>query len=220
MTISCDACGTFWVSILVHTNTDMKQPKSKEECKRTIGLDLGLKTFITDNQGNKVENPKYLELNTKRLTHLQRQLSRKVKGSNHRERARIKVARLHRRIRNQRLDFCHKLSTELVHNNDVICVENLDVKSMLERGIISKSISSVSWNTFISMLEYKCRWYGCHLVKIDTYFPSSQTCSVCGYVNKEVKNLNVRKWICPKCGKVHDRDINAATNILVEGIKN
>lgn len=219
MTIRRDTCGTYWVSIVVDDNKADNPTKTKADCKRTLGIDVGLKTFITDSEGNKVDNPRFLERSLKRLAVLQRRLSRTKNGSHRHEVARIKVAKYHRKIRDARLDFLHKLTTRLATSYDAICIEDLDIHGLLEKGIVSKSVSSASWNTFASFLEYKCKANGCHLVKVDRYFASSQLCSVCGHKHSDVRDLSVRTWICPECDTKHDRDFNAAINILREGMK-
>ena len=148
------------------------------------------------------------------ITHKQ-----KAKGSNNRNKARIKVARLQERIANIRRDFLHKESTRLVRENQLIAVENLKVKNMLRNHKLAKAVSDVSWGEFFRMLEYKAKLYGCDVVKVDTFYPSSQTCSCCGYQNKATKNLGIRKWICPQCNIQHDRDVNAARNILSKALE-
>ena len=184
-----------------------------------IGIDVGIKEFYTDSNGNVVNNPKHLERTTKKLIREQRRLSKKTKGSNNRRKQRIKVAKVHERITNQRNDFLHKLSTMLVRENQTICIEDLKVKNMLHNHKLARSISSASWSKFFEMLEYKSEWYGSRVVRIPTNYPSSQTCGNCGYKNTLVKNLSVRKWECPNCGERHDRDVNAARNILNKGLQ-
>ena len=184
-----------------------------------IGIDVGIKEFYTDSNGKVVANPKHLEKSTKKLIREQRRLSRKVKGSSNRNKQRARVAKVHEKITNQRNDFLHKLSTMLVRENQTICIEDLNVKNLAKNHKLARSISSVSWSKFFVMLEYKSAWYGSTVVKIPTNYPSSQTCGRCGYKNALVKNLYVRKWDCPNCGEHHDRDINAARNILNKGLQ-
>ena len=184
-----------------------------------IGIDVGIKSFYSDSNGNIVANPKYLERSLKKLAREQRRLSRKKKGSSNRNKQRRKVALVHEKITNQRDDFLQKQSTKLIRENQTICIEDLKVANLLKNHKLAKCISSVSWGSFFNMLEYKAKWYGNTIIKVPTFFPSSQTCSVCGYKNKLVKDLSVRKWECPVCHTEHDRDYNASINILQKGLQ-
>ena len=194
------------------------EPEAKQNAGGSIGIDVGIKEFYSDSNGNVVNNPKFLEKSSKKLRREQRKLSRKQKASNNRNKQRIRVAKVHEKITNQRNDFLQKLSTMLISENQVICIEDLKIKNMVLNHKLARCINSVSWGKFFNMLEYKANWYGNKIVKVPTMYPSSQTCSCCGYKNPLVKNLAVRKWECPQCHAVHDRDTNASINILNKGL--
>lgn len=194
------------------------EPKLRQNNGDSIGIDVGIKEFYSDSNGNVVNNPKFLEKSLKRLGREQRRLSRKKKDSNNRNKQRIRVAKVYEKITNQRNDFLQKISTMLISENQVICIEDLKIKNMVRNRKLARCISSVSWEKFFSMLEYKANWYGNKLVKVPTIYPSSQTCSCCGYKNPLVKNLAVRKWERPNCHTKHDRDTNASINILNKGL--
>ena len=208
-TISKTPSNKYYISILVDTE-NIQLPKNDNK----IGIDLGLKEFAICSNGDRFGNPKNLRKSEKKLAKLQKDLSRKAKGSNNRYKARLKVAKLHQRIANQRKDFLQKLSTKIINENQVIVLEDLRVKNMLQNHKLAKAISEVSWAEFRRMLEYKAAWYGREIIIAPSNYASSQLCSECGYKNSDVKNLAVRNWICPKCGAKHDRDINASINLL------
>ena len=220
-------------------NVDFK-PNTLPTTTKVIGIDVGIIEFYKDTSGNRVPNPKYLEKSSKKLIHEQRKLSHMIEShitgyktiGNKRfpiydkplseckniEKQRKKVASIHEKITNQRNDFLQQESTKLIRENQIISIEDLNVEGLLKNHKLAKSISSVSWSKFFTMLEYKAKWYGRVITKIPTFYPSSQMCSCCGYKNTDVKDLKLRKWTCPHCGNVHDRDFNAAINILNKGL--
>ena len=213
VTVSKECDDTYYVSILVEENIEAK-PKSKN----SVGIDLGIKSYIVDSNDKRIDNPKHLSRSLLKLAIEQRKLSHMKKGGKNRNKQRIKVARLHRRIRNQRNDFLQKLSSKYINENQVIVLEDLNIKQMEQDSRLSRLIVDASWSKFVSMLEYKGNWYGRDIIKVPTYYPSSQLCSCCGYQNKEIKDLSIREWVCPKCGATHSRDHNASINILNKGL--
>lgn len=214
-TISQEPSGKYYCSICC---TDVEiEPMPKTGA--LVGIDLGIKDFAITSDDVKIENPKYLGKSLNKLAKLQRELSRKTKGGSNWNKARIKVARMNEKITNQRKDFLQKTSTQLIRDYDVICLEDLKVKNMMRNKDLARNIGDVSWYEFNRMLDYKAKWYGKEISRIDQYYPSSQLCHCCGYQNRDTKDLNVREWICPQCGIYHDRDVNAAMNILNEGIR-
>lgn len=204
----------YFLSILI----DKQDIKQKSVSHNVIGLDLGIKDFIVDSNGNKYENLKVKRNNKNKLRRLHRQLSRKVKGSNNREKARIKLAKFYEKLTNKKQTYLHQISSKIVNENQVICIEDLNVKGMMKNHNLAASIQELSLSEFRRQLTYKCKQYGRKLVVIDRYYPSSKTCSKCGYINRSLK-LSDRSWVCPECGENHDRDYNAAKNILTEGLK-
>lgn len=212
VTVQKNKCNQYFVSILVEEELELKQ-----NIGRQIGIDLGLKDLCIMSNGMKIANPRWFRKTQAKLQKAQQHLSRKTKDSNRRSKARIKVAKIYQKISNQRNFVYHNLSTWLVNNYDTICMEKLNVKGMIKNRKLSKSIQDVSWSTLVGMIKYKSSWHGRSFQQIDTFYPSSKTCSDCGHVKKEM-DLSIREWTCTECGTIHDRDLNAAKNILRKGL--
>ena len=236
VTVERTSTGKYFVVL----NVDY-EPKPLTNSGKTIGIDVGIKGFYTDSDGNVVDNPKHLEKSTKKLIREQRKLSKMIESHitdykvigdkrypiydkplsecKNIQKQRVKLALIYEKITNQRNDFLQQQSTMLVRENQTICIEDLNVKCMMRNHKLARAISSVSWSMFFTMLEYKSLWYGCKIIKIPTMYPSSQTCHCCGYKNTAVKKLTIRKWVCPECKTLHDRDFNASINILNKGLQ-
>lgn len=216
VTISKMPSGKYFASVF--TVEEYETPLKKTN--KSVGLDLGLKDLLVTSEGEIFKNNRYTKKYECKLARSQRHLSRKKRGSREYENQRLKVARLHEKISNSRTDYLHKCSISLVRRYDAICIEDLNVKGMVRNHHLSKSISDASWGSFVTMLTYKADWNGKRVVKINRYYPSSQTCNVCGNINKKIKDLSVREWKCPVCYAHHNRDVNAAINILHLGLNN
>ncbi|MFD0362633.1 RNA-guided endonuclease InsQ/TnpB family protein [Nocardia sp. GCM10030253] len=211
VTVSRNAHGQYHVSILVEDAVVAHPPTDS-----TVGLDAGITTLFTLSSGEKITNPRHEKHDRGRLAKAQRNLSRKQKGSANRAKARLKVAKIYGRIADRRRDHLHKLTTRLINENQVICIEDLSVRNMVRNRSLARAISDASWSEMRSMLEYKANWYGRTVVPIDRFYPSSKQCSACGALARKMA-LNIREWTCP-CGAVHDRDVNAAKNIRAVGL--
>ena len=216
VTITKTPSGKYFVSVF--TEEEYTTPIKKTG--KSIGVDMGLKNLLITSEGETFNNNRYTRRYESKLAKAQRHLSRKKKGSRGFENQRLKVAKLHEKIANSRADYLHKCSISLIRKYDTICIEDLNVNGMVKNHRLAKSVTDASWGKFVSMLTYKAEWNGKKVVKVDRYFPSSQTCNICGFVNKDIKDLSVREWECPECHTHHNRDINAAINILRFGINN
>ena len=219
VTVSMTPAGRYFASVLVDTSIQELQAAEPQE-KTTVGIDLGVKSLVVCSDGRTFENTKNLQRSLHRLAMLQKRLSRKQKGSANRDKARVKIARLQEHISNCRKDNLHKITHTLTHDSQVrtICMEDLNVKGMQRNHHLAQAVVDASFGMFLTMLEYKCRWYGVNLIKIDRFAPSSKTCGKCGHIYKGLK-LSERSWTCPECGTHHDRDFNAACNIKEFGLK-
>ena len=219
--------GNYYISLLY----EVEKPTALPINTNMIGLDLGVKAFAVDSNGKVYDNPKFLQKSLDKLKIEQQKLSKMTKGSKNFAKQKLKIAKLHLHIANQRLDHAHKLASTLIKENQIICVEDLDIKSMLQKENAdtktrnksdnnkARAVLDVGMGQFVTILKYKAEWYGRQLIQIDRYIPSSQMCNHCKSIHPVVKDLSVREWICPQCGTAHDRDYNAAKNILEEGLK-
>ena len=219
-----NAAGKFFISVLTEAEVT---PLSKTG--RAVGIDMGLEHFLTTSDGVHIANPRHFAELERKLQKAQRILSRRIefalakrvplREAKNVQKQRVVVAKIHEKIQNKRMDFLQKLSTDLIKNHDIVCIESLSVKELLQHKKYAKSISDASWSKFFEMLRYKAIWYGKNVVPVGAYFPSSQLCSTCGTKNSEVKDISIRQWTCKKCDSTHNRDHNAAKNILAEGLR-
>lgn len=212
VTVTKDEAERYFVSILVEEDI-----KTLPVTSKMVGLDLGLKSMVITSDGHTYGNPKFFHKDEKKLARAQRCHAKKKKGSKNRDKARLKVARIHKKIADRRRDYQHQLSMKVIRENQVVCIESLQVKNMLKNHSLAKAIADVGWSEFVRQLAYKAAWYGRTIVKIDKWYPSSKRCFDCGHLLDSLP-LDVRSWICPECGVIHDRDINAAKNILAAGL--
>ncbi len=213
LTLTRNKVGQYYLSVLVD-----KQIEPKQSVNSVVGIDLGIKDFVITSEGQVFENLHFKKSETNKLKRLQKQLSRKQPNSKNREKARIKLAKLNQKIRNKKLHYLHQVSNQLVSENQIICIEDLNVKGMMRNHNLAESIQEMNFGEFKNLLVYKCLQYGRQLVFIERFYPSSKTCHCCGYVNKSLK-LSDRQWVCPECNSVIDRDLNAAMNIKDEGLR-
>jgi putative transposase len=212
VTVSRDPAARWFVSLLCECPVE-----PHPQCDSVVGIDAGITSLLTLSTGEKITNPRHERRDRARLTLAQQRLSRKAKGSANRAKARMRVARVHGRIADRRRDFLHQLTTRLVRDNQAVVIEDLSVANMVRNHSLARAISDAAWGDLRGMLEYKCDWYGRDLVVVDRFYPSSKTCSACGHVAASLP-LNVRVWDCPSCGARHDRDVNAARNVLAAGL--
>jgi putative transposase len=213
VTVTRDAAGRWFVSVLVDDPTIVPLPP----IGTAVGIDAGITSLLTLSTGEKIANPRHERRDREKLAQAQRQLAKKRKGSANRTKARLRVARVHARIKDRRTDHLHKLTTRLVRENQTLAVEDLTVRNMVRNHTLARAISDASWSEMLRMLEYKAGWYGRRVVKVDRWYPSSKTCSACGTLAASMP-LSVREWTCSGCGAQHDRDINAARNVLTAGL--
>jgi len=212
ITVTKDCSNRYFVSLLVEEDIQTLPVVNKQ-----VGLDLGLKSMVITSDGQTYGNPKFFARDEKKLAQAQRRHAKKKKGSKNRAKAKLKVARVHARIADRRRDYQHKLSTHIIRENQIVCVEDLQVKNMVKNHRLAKAISDVGWSELVRQLEYKAEWYGRTLVKIDKFYPSSKRCFDCGHILDSL-TLDIRHWVCPECGVEHERDINAAKNIVAAGL--
>lgn len=217
VTVSCDGCGRFWASCLVETGVQEPKPEPITSQSKCVGLDLGLKDFVVTSDGRKIPNPRFADVIDRRISRLQKIESRRQKGSRRRAAIRLKINKLYAKKRNLIHNFIHHMVNDILGENQAVFIEDLNVKGMMGNHRLAKSIQSVCWFEFVRVLDYKARWLGRTVLKIDRFFPSSKTCGCCGYKNDGL-TLSDRTWACPQCGTIHDRDLTAATNILKEGL--
>ena len=223
-TVSRDDCGDYWCTVSFEDGT-LPEPKAKVRKETAVGIDVGLSEFAVLSNGEKIPNPRFSEREEQRIAKAQRCLARKHRGTKDEEpskryvRYRTKLARIHRSVENRRMDFLQKLSTDLIRRFETICVEDLNIKGMIQNPNLAGAIGSASWSEFVRMLGYKADWHGVNLLRAGRFEPTSQLCSACGYRNPDTKDLSVREWTCPVCGTRHDRDVNAAVNIMNTAIE-